>query len=395
MKTVVELSGDISERVMCKFNLNKAGFAGILITVLLALLWGGSGRAETEKPVNIAGIYSLTGIAAESNRSSVLGVRLAVEEINGRGGVLNRPLNLILIDNMSSPIGSSLAASQASKANVAGIIGAQWSSHSLAIAQVAQENQIPMISNFSTHPELTSRGNYIFRVCFTDKFQGRIMADFARTYLKSETALIFVDLTSDYSLELSRIFGQHFQSLGGRVLSEVEYKAKEENFDRLIEQAKTHRADVVFLSGHAESGAIAYKLQQAGIDSIFLGGDGWGDRAFLKMGGNKLKRGYFLTHWSEGSEREQSRNFRARYSHLKDFGTGAALAYDAVMILVEAMETSGTVSPEKLAQQLSSLPPYEGITGSIKFNHIGDPLKGGVIMEVVNGNVRYLKSFQP
>ncbi|MFH2093376.1 MAG: ABC transporter substrate-binding protein [Pseudomonadota bacterium] len=126
--------------------------------------------------INIAAIFALTGQGADGNKSSVLGTRLAIEEINARGGVLGRNLNLVVIDNMSTPIGSDIAARKAAGLGVAGIIGAQWSSHSLAIAHIAQKNKIPMISNYSTHPDLTAIGDYIFRVCYTDNFQGKVMS---------------------------------------------------------------------------------------------------------------------------------------------------------------------------------------------------------------------------
>ena len=351
--------------------------------------------ADPGKPVSIAAIFSLTGLAANANRSSVLGTRLAVDEINQRGGVLGRNLNLIFLDNMSTPIGSSLAANQAAAADVVGIIGAQWSSHSLAIAEVAQQNRIPMVSNFSTYPELTAVGEYIFRVCYNDNLQGKVMAEFARRDLDAATAIVFVDLASDYSLALSKIFRTHFESLGGAVVREIEYKAKNENYNPMIEQAMSIEADVVFLSGHEESGAIAHKLQTAGSRAVFLGGDGWGDTSFMTLGGKYLKRGYFCTHWSEASESRATRNFIAKYRHRRDFGIGAALAYDAVMVLARAVEKAKSTQGALVAQALSRLDPYEGVTGSIKFDAQGDPVKSAVIMEIRNGKAVYLKTFAP
>ena len=355
-----------------------------------ATTWAGHG-----KPLNIAAIYSLTGLGANSNRSSVLGTRLAVEEINNSGGLLGHNLNLIFLDNMSTPIGSSLAANQVAAAGVMAIIGAQYSSHSLAIAEVAQENRIPMISNYSTHPELTTIGEYIFRVCYNDNFQGKAMAEFARRDLNAATACVFVDLTSDYSLVLSTIFRSHFVSLGGRVVREIEYKAKNENYDGLVEPAMEAEADVVFLSGHGEGGIIARKLQDAGIQAVLLGGDGWGDQTFATLGGKYLKKGFFCDHWSESSDRKQSKEFIAKYGRRRDFGTGAALAYDAVMVLARAVEKAKSPEGPKVARALSELETYEGVTGAIEFDARGDPLKSAVIMEITNGQPHYLKTVRP
>ena len=366
-----------------------------VLVCMAVLLWSPITFSDTREPVSIAAIFSLTGPATYANRTSVLGTRIAVDEINSRGGLLSRNVNLIVLDNMSSPIGSSLAASQAAAAGVTGIIGAQWSSHSLAIAEVAQQNRIPMISNFSTSPKLTRIGDYIFRVCFTDDFQGKVMAEFARHDLGARSAMIFVDLTSDYSLDLARIFRSHFESLGGIVLSEIEYKATNEDYDPLVLKAKQPPADVVFISGHSESGMIARKLQSAGIDSILLGGDGWETDSFFAAGGKYLTRGYFCTHWSESSESQASRTFIEKYGRHSDFGAGAALAYDAVMVLAKAIEKADSTAGEDIVQALRTLGPYEGITGRIQFDANGDPLKSAVIMEIQNGRPRYLKTLTP
>jgi branched-chain amino acid transport system substrate-binding protein len=351
--------------------------------------------AENGKPLNLAAIFSLTGLGANPNRSSVLGTRLAVDEINTRGGLLGRNLNLIFLDNMSTPIGSSLAANQAAAADVIGIIGAQWSSHSLAIAEVAQQNRIPMVSNFSTHPKLTAIGEYIFRICYNDNLQGKVMAEFARRDLNAATAVVFVDLTSDYSLALSKIFRSHFESLGGSVVREIEYKAKDENYEQFIGPAMASAADAVFLSGHVESGIIANKLQNAGTKAVMLGGDGWADESFMTLGGKFLKRGFFCTHWSESSDRKESKDFIAKYSRRRDFGTGAALAYDAVMVLARAVEKAKSTEGPLVARALSELETYEGVTGSIKFDAQGDPLKSAVIIEIHDGRCHYLKTLAP
>lgn len=365
----------------------------ILAVCLLALPL--SRAAAGTAPLNIAAIFSLTGQGANANRSSVLGTRLAVEEINQRGGLLGRRLNLIFLDNMSTPIGASLAANQAAAAGVVAIIGAQWSSHSLAIARVAQENRIPMISNFSTHPALTRVGEYIFRVCYNDNFQGKIMAEFARKDLKAASAMVYVDIASDYSLELSRIFKAHFASLGGRIRSEIEYKAKHADYDRLTAAGMAEKADVIFLSGHEESGMIAHKLQTAGCSAVLLGGDGWGVADFFMQGGKYLEKGYFCDHWSASSDRRESVEFIEKYQNQEDIGTGAALAFDAVMVLARAVEKAQSSQGADISRALQRLTPHSGVTGTIQFDATGDPVKSAVIMEIRDGKPYYLKTLFP
>ncbi|MEJ2641303.1 MAG: ABC transporter substrate-binding protein [Desulfosarcinaceae bacterium] len=351
--------------------------------------------AQPQEGIHIAAIFALTGQAVNSNRSSVVGTRIAVDEINASGGLLGQPVNLIVLDNMSTPIGASLAANQAAAVDVNLIVGAAWSSHSLSIAEVAQSNRIPMISNLSTTPNLTRIGDYIFRVCFTDDFQGRIMAEFARYELEARKAMVFVDLTSDYSLQLSSIFRQHFESIGGSVVAEIEYKARQSSYAEQIHQASEYSADVVFIAGHDESGIIANQLQMAGIKAVFIGGDGWADRSFYDFGGNQLKKAYYCSHWSPSSDNPRSQEFVRRNKDTKDFDVGSALAYDAVMIAAAAIEQAPSASHEDIRAALAEIKEYKGVTGQIRFDGNGDPMKCAVIMEIDDGVAHYLKTLCP
>jgi len=154
--------------------------------------------AFAKDTIDIAAIYALTGEAVKGNALSVQGVRYAVDEINEQGGILGKRINLLFFDNLSSPLGSNAAAEEAARAGVTAIIGPQWSSHAIAAANVAQSKKIPMISDAATHPDVTKTGHYIFRVCFIDEFQGRVIARFARKDLNAFTAAIFTDVTSNY-----------------------------------------------------------------------------------------------------------------------------------------------------------------------------------------------------
>jgi branched-chain amino acid transport system substrate-binding protein len=368
------------------------GAAAVLASLVSA---AGGVAAQDRGGIPIAAIFSLTGHAANGNRASVLGARIAVDEINTSGGLLGQRINLIVLDNMSTPIGASLAANQAAAVGVSFIVGAAWSSHSLPIAEVAQNNRIPMISNLSTTPKLTRIGDFIFRVCFTDDFQGRIMAEFARYELEARDAVVFVDLTSDYSLQLSSIFRQHFETIGGKIVTEIEYKTGQQSYAKQIRQAAEHRTDVIFFSGHDESGIIANHLQMAGVQAVFIGGDGWADRSFFDIGGNQLKKAYYCSHWSASSETPRSQEFVRRYGDKKDFSVGSALAYDAVMIAAAAIEKAGSTAPGDIRAALSGIKAYEGVTGTISFDDNGDPVKCAVIMEIVAGEARYLKTLCP
>ena len=351
---------------------------------------------RAEEAIDIAAIYALTGPAAEANAYALRGVGYAVDEVNKQDGVSGKKINLFMLDNQSTPIGSTLAAKQAAAAKVVAIVGPDWSSHSLAVARVAQDAGIPMISSLSTNPDVTKIGDYIFRICFTDDFQGKVIARFARYDLKASTAVIFVDVTSDYSLKLSEIFRQDFEQLGGRVLLELEYKLKQLQFGEEIEKAAKAAADLIFIPGHDESGLIAKKLQDAGTSSIFMGGDGWSTAVFLKKGGSELKRGYYSTHWSAHLDTEQSRAFVKKYKiDSKDPDDNVALGYDAMMLLADAIKRAGAVERKRIRDAIANTQSFKGVTGAIRFNENGDPIKSAVLMEIMNGQPHYLKTLKP
>ncbi len=364
-----------------------------ILIFLCVFLWTTS--AFGDGAIDIAAIYALTGAAAEGNALTLQGIRYAVDEINEHGGVLGRDIKLWVFDNQSTPIGSTVAANQAVAAGVIGIVGSDWSSHSIAVAKVAQNNKIPMISSLSTNPEVTKIGDYIFRICFTDDFQGQIIAKFARQDLKAETAVVFVDVTSDYSLKLSEIFKKNFEKLGGKILLELDYKLKQQRFDEDVKRAAATDANVMFIPGHDESGFIVKQAQHAGITAIFLGGDGWSTPSFFRKGGAELKQGYYSAHWSVNLDTDRSRSFVKKYVHSEISAENIALGYDAMMLMADAIARSGAMDREKIKEAIANTRAFYGVTGTINFNDWGDPIKSAVFMEIKNGTPHYLKTLEP
>ena len=363
---------------------------GAVVSVTLA-----AGAEIFKEPIPVAAIFSVTGPAAEANAPSILGVRFAVDEINQSGGIGGRPLNLLLLDNRSTPIGSKVAADQAVAARVAAIIGASWSSHSIAVAQVAQAAKIPMISNISTNARVTEIGDYIFRACFIDPFQGLVMARFARLDLKAETAAVMIDITSDYSMGLAQEFARNFTRQGGRISKEFNYKQKQEEFSAELTEIKLQSPDVLFIPGHDESGRIVKQAREAGIDTVFLGGDGWDAVSFLENGGNTLGLGYYCTHWSPQVDNPTSRRFVARYGEITDLNANTALGYDAVYLLADAIGRAGSLDGAKIRDALAATRNFQGVTGIINLEQNGNPVKSAVIMKIEQGKPSFLKLVSP
>ncbi len=352
-------------------------------------------QVQAEEKIKIASIYAFSGVAAQTNEPSIRGVRHGVQEVNSRGGVLGKKIELIEFDNKSTPIGSKVAADMAVKANVSAIIGAAYSSHTLAIAKVAQANNVPMITNISTNTNITRIGEYIFRVCYSDKFQGEVMAAFCREELKVSTVVIFVDLTSDYSMELSNDFQRGFEKRGGRILVKLNYKQKEKSYRHLILQAKEMNPDALFIPGYDESALIIKDALGAGIKAIPLGGDGWESSTFFNKGGAALKRGYYCTHWAEEVGNKISRRYIQKYKKNEQIRASEVLAYDAVLLLAEAINRADSTDRKKIRDALAKTKGFKGVTGTITFNGKRDPIKNAVIMKITDDRKYFFKSYKP
>jgi branched-chain amino acid transport system substrate-binding protein len=383
---------------MSVYNYSGSGVRKSLyigLGLILAVLYGPVRVAGAEEPIKIAAIFSMSGPATAANAPSLEGVRWAVEELNAAGGVLGRKLALIEIDNLSTPIGAKVAADMAVEQGVAAIVGAAWSSHSIAVAKVAQAHKIPMISNISTHPSLTGIGDYIFRVCYNDLLQGQAMAQFASTGLEAKSVVICFDLANDYSQGLSNSFQAMFESLGGQVLRRIPYKARQSNFRGTAALVKQLDPDVLFIPGYDESGRIITEAMRMGVRAIPIGGDGWDAESFFRMGGDQITTGYYATHWSPAIQTEKSLAFVAKYSSKADLMAPAALGYDAAQLLADALRRAGTAQPGPLRDALAATRDYEGVTGRITFNANRDPVKSLVIMKVENGHPHYLMQARP
>ena len=354
-----------------------------------------TGNVYMSDMIKIAAIYATTGIAARSNGPSLTGVRLAVDEINETGGILGKKIDLIDLDNKSTAIGSKAAAEEAVRQHVEAIIGAAWSSHSLSIAEIAQKYKIPMITNISTHPEVTKKGDYIFRVCFTDPYQGKILAEFARNDLNAKTADIITNVSNDYSIGLSRNFIDVFTSFGGKIITELHYVQKETDFTELVKIVKKDDPDIVFIPGHYESVLIANELHKAAIRAIPLGGDGWITDNYYSMGGGNIPIAYYTEHWSKDAKNQMLKNFMDRYEKKYNPDSQMVLSYDAVMLFKDAVLRAGSFDRIKIKDALAHTKAYHGLTGMITLDENGDPQKSVVIFKIENGEPHYLKTINP
>ena len=386
-------------RPSCPFRPRLLRSLSSLLRLLpvLCLPWPAAGNPHPNG-IKIAAVFSESGIAAPHNQPLIEMTKLAVRKINEAGGLLGKPVQLLLFDNLSTPIGSAMAARKCVEQNVTAVIGAHWSSHSLAMAPILEEAGIPMISPGSTNPEVTKGKKYIFRACFIDSFQGLAMAKFAYTNLEARTAIVATAIDEDYSTMLGQFFSRAFEKAGGRILAEIGYRGNATDFSSNIKTIQQHRPDVVYLPGYTrDSGLFIKQAVKMGIRATFLGGDAWDE--IETYAGEAVGGSFQSAPWHPEVpypvSEEMKRFFKAAYSR-EIANNSSPLAYDAVMVLADAITRAGTADRKAIRDALATTSNFQGATGSITFDENGDPLdKGIIIIEFKDGRKVFTRTIQP
>jgi len=371
----------------------------IFVWIVSLLLTSAPQMSVATEALRIASIYAMSGQIGINQRYSVMGVRCGVESVNREGGVLGKPIELIEIDNLGTPIGSKQAAEKSVALGVTAIIGPAWSSHALAAAPVAQQAGIPLITSISTHPSVTEIGDYIFRACFSDRFAGKALAHFARTELKAETAVIAQDLSSSYSTGLADIFEKQFRREGGRIIDRISYKQPIENFDKIVDAVVKANADVLFIPGYDESATIIRKARQKGLKSIPVGGDGWNFEEFFRRAQGQASGAYFCAHYVRGTGTDQALRFESDCPQIlqgQPMVSDAALGYDALRLLADAIRRAGSTDRKGIRDALAATRDFEGATGRISFEEGSrDPKKPLAVMQIQGDDVVLVKWYHP
>lgn len=345
----------------------------------------------------VIGMYgSLTGDGASFGQSSKEGTELAVEEINGKGGLLGgRKLKLLVEDDQSKPEEASSAVTKLITQNkVVAVLGEVASRRSLAAAPVAQKYQIPMITPSSTNERVTEVGDYIFRVCFIDPFQGEVLAKFAYNDLKARRVAILKDIGQDYSVGLTDSISTHFRALGGEVLPPVNYSATDADFKAILTQVRAQKPDAIFATGYyPEAAIIVRQARELGLQMPILGGDGWVGDA-LKNGREALNNTYISNHYSADNPDPVVQQFVTTYRQRfggKEPDSIAALAYDAVKVLADAITRAQSTEGPKVRDAIASA-DVAGVTGRLKVNAKRNVDKPAVIQAVTysNGEVKFV-----
>ncbi|MEQ1840689.1 MAG: ABC transporter substrate-binding protein [Verrucomicrobiales bacterium] len=366
-----------------------------------AMVFSGlSGCSEGGGDTIVIGEFaSLTGKEANFGTSSHEGTVLAIEQINAAGGVLGKHLELKTEDNLSKAGESANIVNKLiAKDQVVAVLGEVASSRSLEAAPICQQNGIPMISPASTNPKVTETGDYVFRVCFIDPFQGTVMANFAKNTLKVSKVAVFTDVKSDYSKGLAKFFKEGFTK-SGQIVAELDYSGGDKDFKAQLTTIKNANPEAVFVPGYyTDVALIRIQARQLGLNVPFLGGDGWEGADLLTIGKDAVDGDYFSTHYSPEAGSPKGKAFveayKARYGG-KTPDAMAALGYDSAMILAEAIKKAGGTEGVKIRDALAATKDFAAATGAISLNEKRDAVKAAVILQVQNGAFKYLETVSP
>ncbi len=345
--------------------------------------------AFAQEVIKIGEFASLTGKEAAFGQASHKGTTMAVEELNAAGGVLGKKLQLITEDNQSkSGESATITKKLISRDKVVALLGEVASSRSLEAAPVAQQARIPMITPSSTNPKVTEMGNYIFRVCFIDPFQGAALAKFARTTLKANKVALLTSVSSPYSVGLSKYFREPFVAAGGKIVAEQKYSEGDKDFKAQLTAIKALAPDAILASGYyTEAALICKQARDLGIKVPVFGGDGWEAPALIAIGGTAVEGAYYSTHFAPVIPTPEAQGFvkryEARWGDKPD--AMAALGYDSAMVLADAIKRAGTTEGPKLRDAIATTKNFRGVTGMTTLDAKRNATKAAVILTVKNG----------
>ena len=382
----------------------------ILAILAVVTVLAGCGGSKTDT-VRIGVIAELTGAIPAVGASCRNGAEMAAQEINDAGGIeiggVKKKVELFIEDSASKPEQAASAAQKLiARTEVLAIVGPNSSSNALPASEIAEKSGTVLITPWSTDPKTTTDSKtgqpkkFVFRACFTDTFEGKVLGGFARKELKANKAAILYDVASDVLKTQAEIFKKSFEDNGGRIVALETYTKGDKDFSAQFTKIKNANPDLIFLPSYYTD--VPLQVQQArrlGIKVPFLGSDAWSSEDLVKMCGADCEGSYLLNHYSPGTTNPVTQKFIADYKTRYGGATPddvAALSYDAFGVLAKAVALAGKLDRTAVRDALSKIPAQSGVTGFIKYSpETGDPDKGAVILRIKNGSFAWFADVQP
>ncbi|NCD24625.1 MAG: ABC transporter substrate-binding protein [Deltaproteobacteria bacterium] len=373
------------------------------------LLFATAGGAES---IKIGFNIPLTGDIPKVGEESKFAGEMLREEINAAGGLevggKKYQLEFIYEDNESKAESAvSAALKLIERDNVLAIVGPNSSKQAVPAGQASDDNQTPMISPWSTNPDTTKDRPWVFRAAFLDPFQGPVAVDFAMEQFGAKTAAVLYALDNDYSKGLAEIFRDDFNSKNGEnsVKAFESYSSKDQDFSAQLTKILAAKPDFIFLpNNYNEVALIIKQAHDLGWKGPFMGADAWGNSELMALCGDDCKGQYFSTHYAAAGATGDTKVFIDRYKAKYGYEPAdvAALTWDATRIVLQAIQNTGGLSGKTRADRkairdaMAAIPEFPGITGNMKFDEQGDPIKCAVVVKISDkGEFVFTKSVCP
>ncbi len=357
---------------------------------------------KTPQPLIIGATLEVSGKFAIDN--SLSGVELAIKEINNAGGLLGRPLRLVVADNHSDEtiIPETLKRLIVQEKAIA-LIGPSYSNLAIAAAPLADQYRVPFIATAATNPRVTVDDNgrtrpYAFRACFIDSAQGSGMAHFSYTNLNARTAALYIDDSASYSQGLASFFSEAFSKKGGRIVAKAGYTPNTQDFEQSVSMLLAANPDLIFVPGYnIEVLKIIRTVRNAGFSGPILGGDGWSSLLLMDQEGQSLDNTFFSCHYSPDDNSAVVQKFLSDFRSFtsgKTASQGDVLGYQAMMLLADAIRRADSDDPEKIRAELAKTIDFPGITGPLTLDKQHNALTGMMVLEIKNGKALFKERIQ-
>ncbi len=380
-----------------------------VLLLLATLLPSCAPAAPTEIKIGLD--VPMTGDIAYVGTQSQRAAEMKAADVNDAGGLevggKKYKLNIIVADNESKAESATAAATKLiAQDKVLAIVGPQASKQAVPTGEVCNENETPMISPWSTNPNTTLNRPWVFRACFLDPFQGPVVANFATDEFGATKAAVLYDVASDYPKGLAENFRDAWVALhgAGSVVAFESFTTGDTDFSAQLTKIKGTDAEILFTPQYYnEVPLIVKQAQELGLTQIIVGSDSWGDPKTLELCGDACEGLYFSTHYAAEGAVGATKAFIDRYnaSYGEIPGDVAALTWDALGILLHAIENTGGLSGnlendrEAVKNELGKIKDFDGITGKMTFTPDGDPIKCAVIVKIEGGKFKFFDQACP
>lgn len=366
---------------------------------LLMVACGGKQEAKEAGVIKIGGLGPLTGPVAVYGVSATNGAKLAFEEINKAEGVLGKQIEFVLLDEKGDSTEAVTAYNRLIDEGIVALVGDITSKPTLAVAEIAAQDNMPMVTPTGTQFNITEAGPNVFRVCFTDPYQGVILANLAKNNLNAKTAAIMVNTSSDYSDGIAQSFAEEAKKIGLKIVAQEGYAEGDKDFRAQLTKIAATNPDVLLVPEYYEQTAlITTQAREVGIKAKFIGPDGWDGvaKALDASAYPAIENSYFTNHYSLEDTSEKIQSFAAAYraKYNEDPSAFSALSYDAAYLVKEAIEKAGNTEKDAIVKAMKEI-DFTGVTGHLNFDEKNNPVKAVTILRIENGNYRFDSVIQP